>query len=136
MEQEPNQEKIEKQKIIEMIKAKGSDDPETRELYVKWYEGRLDEINKSEDPNHGNFLLQIEISDMYLEANEPEIAFRNLEDILHQADQENNIELQEKVVKKLKSMRIKYPELVKKLATFPLLSDSEVTARVEKEKKE
>ncbi len=120
-------EKIEKQAVIDAIKANGLDNPETILLLNKWTDQRKVEIDGSENPGSGESALNIEISDMYLEAGKIDAAFVTLEDALNQADQEGNVELQDQIVAKLKAIRAQNNELVKKLATHTLLPDSEVS---------
>lgn len=123
---ENNQEKIKKETVLEILtRTKSFSDPESQGLVTKWIEQRESEVVSSRDA----IVLNIERSELFIAIGEIGEAFKNLEDTLEQADSENEIELQDQIIAKLKSLRASNPELVKKLATFPLLSDSEVTPK-------
>jgi hypothetical protein len=106
MDKEPKSEKIiEKKEVVEMLKTNGFDHPETRELLGKWHLQRKVEIDGSENPGRDEIILNIEISDLYLDAGKTEEAFTNLEEALEQADLQNDIVLQDRIVAKLKAIK-------------------------------
>jgi hypothetical protein len=103
METLPKQEKIEKGKILEMLKANGSEHPETKALVIKWTEQQEALVNK-ENTNRAAIIFNIERSDLYIAAGDIAGALECLEDARLQAHQENETELYDQIMKKMDEM--------------------------------
>lgn len=101
---ENNQEKIEKEKVLEMLRTNGFDHPETKELVMRWTEQREAEVEK-ENTSRAAIVFNIERSDLYIAMEDKQGAVECLEDALTQADQENDTELQNQILEKLKSLQ-------------------------------
>jgi hypothetical protein len=102
MEMPPTEEgNIEKGKVLEMLRTNGFDHPETRELVIKWTEQQEALVVTSRDA----IVLNIERTDLYLAAGDKDGAIECLEDALTQADQENEKELQDQIVEKIKQIK-------------------------------
>jgi len=93
-------EKVEKAKVLEMLRTNGFDHPETRELVIKWTEQQEALVVTSRD----TIALNIERTDLYLATGDIKGAKECLEDALTQADQENERELQDQIVEKIKNL--------------------------------
>ncbi len=95
--------KIDKQKVVESLKAKGFEDPETMELVVKWTEQREHEVEQS-----GFFdervLFELERSELYLAVGDTEGARECITDILTMALNEGKDDWVEKLEKVLSGM--------------------------------
>ncbi len=106
MEIPPNNiEKIEKEKVLEMLRLNGFEDPKTKEMVIGWTKQREAEVEKSENPNHESIVFNIERTDLYLAARDKDGAIENLNDALQQAEQENEVELQNQILEKLKDLK-------------------------------
>jgi FimV-like protein len=101
---ENNQEKIEKGKVLEMLRTNGLDHIETKELVMEWTEQKEAEVEK-ENTSRATIVFNIERSDLYIAMGDKEGATECLEDALAQADQENEKELQDQIIEKLKSLK-------------------------------
>jgi translation elongation factor EF-1beta len=97
-------EKIEKQKVLDMLRMNGFGHPETKELVVEWTKQKEAEVEQSENPNRESIIFNIERTDLYIAVGDKEGAIECLEDALTQADQENEVELQNQILEKLKSL--------------------------------
>ena len=102
---ENNQEKIEKEKVLEMLRTNGLEHFETNELVTKWTLQKEAEVKK-ENTSRAAILLNIDRTDLYIAIGDNEGAIKNLEDALEQADQENEKELQDQIIEKIKALKI------------------------------
>ncbi len=93
--------KIEKPILLDIIKTYGLGYIRTKEVILKWTEQKEKEVVTSRDA----ILLNIERTDLYLAGGDTEGAIENLEDALTQADQENEIELQDQIITKIKEIK-------------------------------
>ena len=96
-----NFEKIEKEKVFEMLKTNGFDHLETRDLILRWTKQREEEV-ENENTKRANIIFNIEQSDLYIIANDKEIALDYLEEALTQAEQEREVDLQKEILEKMK----------------------------------
>ena len=101
MESFPN---LEKKTVLEMLKANGFDHPETKELVMKWIEQREREV-EIENTSRAAIVFNIERTDLYIAMGDREGAIQNLEDALGQADSEDEKELQEEIIAKIKEIK-------------------------------
>ena len=102
-EEIPN--KIEKEVVLEMLKMNGFGHPETRELVTEWTKQKETEVEKNENPNRASILFNIERTDLYFVIGDTRGAVECLEDALLQAEKENEVELQEQILEKLKGLK-------------------------------
>lgn len=63
--QEGNKEKIEKEKVLEMLRTRGLEDPETKEAMTKWTM-QQEALADKENTNRASILFNIERTDLYL----------------------------------------------------------------------
>jgi len=96
-------EKIEKEKVLEMLKTKGVDDPETKTLVLQWTKEREAVVAK-ENTSRAAIVFNIERSDLYVAANDIEGAIECLESALTQAEQENEEKLRKEILEKIESL--------------------------------
>ena len=97
-----NSEKIEKAKVLEMLKVNGFDHSETKELMLKWLGQREEEVTKDPDTDYAGFILNLERSELYAAAGMIDDAFDVLDDTLMQAENQVNEEDKEKMKKQVK----------------------------------
>lgn len=101
MERLPNQEKkIEKAEIVEMLKTKGLDDPEVKELVIKWtmeQETLATQVGTVE----ASITFNIDRSDLYLAVGDIDGALEALEDARLQAHSEGQMELYNQIMTKM-----------------------------------
>jgi len=97
---ENSQEKIEKEKVLEMLRANGFEHPETREMVIKWTE-QQETLATKENTGRATIIFNIERSDLYLAVGDKEGALECLEDARTQAHQENETELYDQIMKKM-----------------------------------
>ena len=96
-------EKIEKEKVLEMLKTKGVEDPETKALVLEWTKEREAVVAK-ENTSRAAIVFNIERSDLYVAANDIEGAIECLESALTQAEQENEEKLRKEILEKIESL--------------------------------
>ncbi|MBI5401188.1 MAG: hypothetical protein HZB12_03700 [Candidatus Yonathbacteria bacterium] len=96
--QENGHEKIEKENVLEMLRANGFEHPETRDLVIKWTEKQEALVTK-ENTSKATIVFNIERSDLYLATRDKEGALECLEDARTQAYQENEMELYDQIIK-------------------------------------
>ena len=96
-------EKIEKEKVLEMLKTKGVEDPETKALVLEWTKEREVEVAK-ENTSRASIVFNIERSDLYVAANDIEGAIGCLESALTQAEHENEEELLKEILEKIEKL--------------------------------
>ena len=101
---ENNQEKIKKEKVLEMLRTNGLDHPETKKLVMKWTKQREVEVEK-ENTSRATIVFNIERSDLYIAMWDKEGAIKCLKDVLTQAYQENEKGLQEQILEKLRGLK-------------------------------
>ena len=101
---ENDQEKIKKEKVLEMLRTNGPDHPETRELVMRWTVQREIEVRK-ENTSRATIIFNIERSDLYIAGGDKNGAIECLEDALTQAVHENEKGLEKQIMKKLKSLK-------------------------------
>lgn len=105
LEQPQNPEgKIEREKVLEMLRTNGLEHPETKELVMKWTAQREAEVEK-ENTSCAAIVFNIDRSDLYIAAGDKDGAKECLESALDQADQENEKELQDQIIEKLRSLK-------------------------------
>lgn len=105
MEKTPSLEnKIEKQRVLEALRAKGLEDPETKALVIKWTEEQ-EEIVARENTPRATIVFNIERADLYLAAGDVEGELECLEDALYQAEQEGETELALQIAKKIEEIQ-------------------------------
>lgn len=100
-------EKIEKEKVLEMLRAHGFDHPETKEIVTKWAEQREASVMEK-NTRRAQVLFEIERSELYLAAGDAEGALRCLEDARFVAHQENEHELYGQIMKRMDEIEEKW----------------------------
>ena len=98
-----NNEKIEKETVLEALRTKGPEDPETKEMVIKWTIQREAEVDK-ENTNRASIIFNIERTDLYLAAGDVEGALEHLEDVLLYASQVKERELYNETLKKINTI--------------------------------
>jgi len=94
------QENIEKEKVLEMLRANGLGHPETMEMVIAWTK-QQEALVEKEGTASARILFEIERSDLYLAVGDIEGALECLEDALTQAHQENEDEFYSQIIKKM-----------------------------------
>lgn len=97
---ENSQEKIEKGKVLEMLRVNGFEHPETRDMVMRWTEQQEASV-ENENTSRAGIVFNIERADLYLAVGDIDGALENLEDARTQALQENDAELYEQIMKKM-----------------------------------
>ena len=100
-------EKVEKEKVLEMLRMHGFDHPETKEMVTKWAEQREESVME-EDTRRAQVLFEIERSELYLAAGDVEGALGCLEDARLVAHQENEHELYGQIMKMMDEIEEKW----------------------------
>ena len=95
-----NQEKIEKAKVLELLRVNGYEHPETKEAVTKWTE-QQEAIVTKENTGHARIAFEIERADLYLATGDTDGALECLEDARVQAHYENEDELYDQIMKKM-----------------------------------
>lgn len=106
---ENSQEKIEKGKVLEMLRANGLEHPETKEMVMRWTEQQEASVEKENTSRAG--IIFNERTDLYLAVGDMSGALENLEDARMQVHQENDIELYEKIMKKMDEIEARSVEV-------------------------
>ncbi|MDP3947360.1 MAG: hypothetical protein Q8Q41_01560 [bacterium] len=101
---ENSQEKIEKEKVLEMLRANGFEHLETRDLVIKWTE-QQEALVAKENTGRAAIVFNIERSDLYLAVGDKDGAIKCLEDARAQAHQENEGELYDQIMKKMDEIK-------------------------------
>lgn len=97
---ENSQEEVGKEKVLEMLLANGTDDPETRELVIRWTE-QQEALVAKENTSRAAIVFNVERADLYVAAGDINEALECLEDARTQAHQENEAELYVQIMKKM-----------------------------------
>ena len=95
--------KIKKEKVLKMLKEKGFDAPETKELVLVWTIEQEALIEK-ENTAKASILFNVERTDLYLAIGDIDGALECLEDARAQAFYENETELYGEIVKKMNEL--------------------------------
>lgn len=105
MEKIPSRENIiiNKDKIIEVIKEKGIEDAEARELFDKWLDNRQAEVEKK-NTSKATLDLNIEIAEIYRDSAMIEAAIDAFHDAASQAWNEGDDELYEKLIDEIEKL--------------------------------
>ncbi|MEK7512611.1 MAG: hypothetical protein AAB601_00230 [Patescibacteria group bacterium] len=99
-EQVPSPERVDlKQRIIEGLRERGADDPETMELFRRWMDERIREVERI--PNaadntayvRAQIGLNLERARIYLAAGRRDLALADFDDARLQAEQEGQEDL-------------------------------------------
>ena len=94
MEQAPSPEQHDlKTRVIEVLRQKGPEDPETQELFKKWMDIEIAKVESIPDTDRANYvraqiMLNIDRAGLYLQGGQQEAALADLEDARTQAEQE------------------------------------------------
>jgi len=108
MEGIPNEErKIEQAEVIELLRTKGIDDPEVKELVTKWTI-QQEALATEEGTAKASINFNISRSELYLAIGDVDGALEALEDARLQAHSENEIELYNQIMKKMDEIEGKY----------------------------
>lgn len=97
---ENSQEKIEKGKVLELLRVNGYEHPETKEAVIRWTEQQEALVTK-ENTCRARIAFEIERSDLYIAIGDTEGALECLEDARVQAHHENEPELYSQIMKKM-----------------------------------
>jgi len=92
--------KIEKETVLEILRTKGPEDPETKVLVERWT-AQQEDIATKENTGRAAITLNIERADLYLAVGDIEGALDCLEDARMQAYQENEKELYDQIMKRM-----------------------------------
>lgn len=97
---ENSQEKIEKGKVLEMLRAHGFEHTETRAMVIKWTE-QQEALQTNENARKARISLEIERADLYVAVGDIEEAFKCLNQACRQANEEDDEELYSQAIKKM-----------------------------------
>lgn len=97
---ENSQEKIEKGKVLELLRVNGYEHPETKEAVIRWTEQQEALVTK-ENTSHARITFEIERADLYIAAGDIDGALDCLEDARVQVHYENETELYDLIMKKM-----------------------------------
>ena len=104
MEETPNpaspERIIDHSEVIEALKAKGPDDPEVKQLVIKWTE-QQESIIAEDFKANSRIIFELRRSEIYIAAGDPEYALECLQDALTQAVGEGEVELEQETRKKM-----------------------------------
>ncbi len=89
---EAGKEKIEKAKVMELLRAKGLEDPEANAAVMQWTAQREEEVMQ-ENTSRAAIVFNVERADLYIAAGDTEGALDCLWDARTQALQENDAEM-------------------------------------------
>lgn len=95
-----NQEKIGKQRVLEMLQTSGFEHPETRDLVIKWTE-QQEALVAKENTSRAAIIFEIERSDLYLAVGDKDGALECLGHARLLANQENEPELYDQIMKRM-----------------------------------
>ena len=96
-----------KQRVIEALKAKGLEDPESIQIFTEWakkQESQVESAGSIEQSREAQVRFEMARADIYNEANFKEEATIALEDALTIATNEGNTSLQQEIEQKLNSL--------------------------------
>lgn len=96
--------KVEKGAVLEAIRTKGLEDPETMALVVRWTKEREEERNRAASPRVG-IQFEIDRADLYIAAGDIGGAIEGLEWALEHARGENQTDLYEKIKEKIERLQ-------------------------------
>lgn len=97
---ENKQERIEKEKVLEMLRANGFEHPETKDMVLAWTEQQETLVSK-ENTASARISFEIERSDLYVAIGDMDGALECLEDARTQAHQEDETELYDLIMNKM-----------------------------------
>jgi hypothetical protein len=100
MEDFPSPEQNEKQALIDVLKTKGLEDPESKELMIAWCEKKEAEVT-AEGSREAQINFEIERAELYQESGNAEYAMSAFEDALMIAVNEGMEELVQKIEEKI-----------------------------------
>lgn len=100
MEGPPKHEKVEKKRILEMLRDRGPQDPETMEAVFQWTQQR-EALAVQDGTSRGHILFEIERADLYIAAGDIDGALECLDDARFQAQQENEPELYGQIMQRM-----------------------------------
>lgn len=101
MEGLPNQErKIKKSEVIELLKTRGLEDQEVKELVTQWTIQR-EALATEEGTAIASIIFNMDRADLYVAIGDIEGALEALEDARLQAHQENEMELYNQIMIKM-----------------------------------
>lgn len=109
---ENNQEKIEKGKVLEMLRANGFEHPETREMVIKWTE-QQEALVEKENTSRAGILFNIDRADLYVAVGDTNGALECLEDARMQAHQENEEEIYNQIMKKMDAIEVENTAVIR-----------------------
>lgn len=98
--QENGAEKIEKEKVLEMLRTNGFKHSETRDMVIRWTE-QQEALVEKENTSRAGIVFNIERADLYTAAGDIDGALDCLEDARLQAHQENEEELYNQIMRKM-----------------------------------
>ncbi|MBX4200355.1 hypothetical protein KW790_02770 [Candidatus Parcubacteria bacterium] len=90
--------------LIEALKTKGLEDPETREMLIKWTEDKENEVER-EGTRDAQINFELERAQLYLDAGYTDDAMQTLKDAMDIATNENRDDLVELVQQKIDSLQ-------------------------------
>lgn len=97
---ENKQERIEKEKVLEMLRANGFEHPETKDMVLAWTEQQETLVSK-ENTASARISFEIERSDLYVAIGDMDGALECLEDARMLASQEGEMELYHQIMNKM-----------------------------------
>ncbi|QQR82188.1 hypothetical protein IPJ70_02785 [Candidatus Campbellbacteria bacterium] len=100
MEGPPKNEKVEKKKVLEMLRDRGPQDSETMEAVFQWTQ-QQEALAVQDGTSRGHILFEIERADLYVAISDIEGALECLDDARLQAQQENFLDLYDQIVRKM-----------------------------------
>lgn len=97
---ENKQERIEKEKVLEMLRVNGFEHPETKSMVIAWTEQQEALVSK-EKTARVRICFEIERSDLYVAIDDMDDALECLEDARMLASQEGEMELYRQIMNKM-----------------------------------
>lgn len=91
----------EEQKLIKLLREKGFDDPESRELLLEWTIGQEKLVEQSNDYPLEQIRLNIRRARLYYSAGNSQVASEAFEDALTQAWNEEREELYRQILQEM-----------------------------------
>src|ERR1041384_6393699 len=90
-----NPERVEKQRLLALLREKGIDDPDVLELVNQWYREQ-EALAEEEGTARARILFHMELVDVYIAYGDLDGALESVNHVLYQAQQEGELELFDK----------------------------------------
>lgn len=88
-----------------MLRTRGYEDPETRDLVVRWTE-QQEALSEQDGTSRGHILFEMERSELYVAIGDTDGALECLYHALTQAQQEDEPELERQIVQKIGELEV------------------------------